>query len=159
MSGAFVGGEADFTTGFEPTGTQLEKDGTGHIVASVGQDSGEIPYTAYCTTKSFMGENEDLLQRFTNAVYKGQLWVQSASAEEIAKSMQPFFNDMSLDDLVTVVDRYKEIDAWSQDPVLKEESLNKLMEVMDSAGELDKEPLYADIVNTNFATKAVENIK
>lgn len=159
MSGAFVGGEADFTTAFEPTGTQLEKDGTGHIVASIGQDAGEIPYTAYSTTKSFMNENKDLIQRFTNAVYKGQLWVQSASDEEVAKAMQPFFNDMSLDDLVSVVKRYKEVDAWSKDPVLKEESLNKLMEVMKEAKELDKEAPYKDIVNTDFANNAMKNVK
>lgn len=158
MTGAFVGGEADFTTAFEPTGTAMEKEGTGYIVASVGQDSGEIPYTAYCATKSFMSENKDLIQRFTNAVYKGQLWVQSASSEEIAKAMQPFFDDMSLDDLISVVDRYKEIDAWCQEPTLKEESLNKLMEVMTEAGELDKKPLYSDIVTTDFTDKAIKSI-
>lgn len=159
MAGAFAGGEADFTTAFEPTAAQLVKDGQGYIVASVGQDSGEIPYTAYCTTKSFMSDNEDLVQRFTNAVYKGQKWVQSASSEEVAKAMQPFFNDMSLNELIAVVDSYKKIDAWSQDPLLKEESMNKLMEVMTEAGELDKEAPYSDIVNTNFANKAIENIK
>ncbi|MCR8744324.1 hypothetical protein [Romboutsia lituseburensis] len=81
------------------------------MVASIGQDAGEIPYTAYSKTKSFMNKNKDLIQRFTNAVYKGQLWVQSASDEEVAKAMQLFFNDMSLDDLVSVVKRYKEVDA------------------------------------------------
>ena len=159
MTGAFVGGEADFTTAFEPTGTALEKDGTGYIVTSIGQDSGEIPYTAYSTTKTFISENEDLLQRFTNAVYKGQLWVQSASDEEVAKAMQPFFTDISQDDLVSVVKRYKEVDAWSKDPMLKEESLNKLMAVMKEAKELDKEPPYKDIVNTDFANNAIKNIK
>ena len=159
MTGAFVGGEADFTTAFEPTGTQLEKEGNGYIVASIGKDSGEIPYTAYSTTKSFMADNKDLIQRFTNAVYKGQLWVQSASDEEVAKAMQPFFTDISQDDLTTVVKRYKSIDAWSQDPILKEESLNKLMEVMKEAKELDKEPPYKDIVNTEFANNAIKNIK
>ena len=159
MTGAFVAGEADFTTAFEPTGTQLEKDATGHIVTSIGKDSGEIPYTAYSSTKSFMAENEDLIQRFTNAVYKGQLWVQSASDEEVAKAMQPFFTDISQDDLTTVVNRYKSIDAWNQDPVLKEKSLNKLMEVMKEAKELDKEAPYKDIVNTNFANNAIKNIK
>lgn len=159
MTGAFVGGEADFTTAFEPTGTALEKGGNGHIVASIGKDSGEIPYTSYSTTKKFMAENKDLLQRFTNAVYKGQLWIQTASDEEVAKAMQPFFTDISQDDLVSVVNRYKEVDVWSQDPVLKEESLNKLMEVMKEANELDKEPPYKDIVNTNFANNSIKNVK
>lgn len=157
MAGAFAGGEADFTTAFEPTSTQMEKEGTGYIVASVGQDSGEIPFTAYSTTKSYMSKNEDLIQRFTNALYKGQQWVQSASSEEIAKAMQPFFDDNSLNDLISVVDRYKSIDAWSSDPLLTEKSLNNLMVVMKEAGELDKEPPYNAIVNTKFATNSINN--
>lgn len=159
MAGAFAGGEGDFTTAFEPTATALEQAGNGYIVASVGKDSGEIPYTAYCATKSYLADNADLVQRFTNALYKAQQWCQSASSEEVAKAMQPFFNDLSLDELIIVVDSYKEIDAWCFDPVLSEESLNKLMEVMKDAGELDKEAPYKDLVITEFATKAIENNK
>ncbi|MEF9992399.1 MAG: ABC transporter substrate-binding protein [Peptostreptococcaceae bacterium] len=159
MAGAFAAGEGDLTTAFEPTATALQNAKNGYIVSSIGQDSGEIPYTAYSTTKSFIDKNADLIQRFTNAVYRGQLWVQQASSEEVAKAMQPFFNDMSLDDLIIVVDSYKKIDAWSQNPVLTEESLNNLMKVMDEAGELDKEPPYKDIVNTDFANKTIQNIK
>lgn len=159
MTGAFVAGEADFTTAFEPTGTQMEKEGSGYIVESLGELAGEIPYTAYSTTKEFMEENEDLIQRFTNALYKGQQWCKTASSEEVAKAMQPFFNDLSLDDLISVVDRYKEIDAWCENPLLTEESLNTLAEIMEEAGELDKKPVYNDIVNTDFANKAMESIK
>ena len=159
MAGAFAGGEGDFTTAFEPTGTQMEKDATGYIVASVGELAGDVPYTAYSATKEFIADNEDLIQRFTNALYKGQQWCKTASNEEIAKAMQPFFNDLSLDDLVSVVDRYKSIDAWCDNPLLTEESLNSLVEIMKEAGELDKEPVYNDIVTTDFANKAIENNK
>ncbi len=103
-----------------------------------------------------MKNNKDLIQRFTNAVYKGQLWIQQASSKEVAKAMQPFFEDISLEDLTTVVDRYKSIDAWSQNPVLKEEGLKKLMTVMKEAKELDKEAPYKDIVNTEFANNAIK---
>ena len=136
MAGAFAGGEADFTTAFEPTGTQMEEEKTGYIVASVGELAtkaiGEVPYTAYSTTKNFMADNEDLIQRFTNALYKGQQWCKTASSEEVAEAMQPFFN---------------------------EESLNNLVDIMEEAGELDKAPVYNDIVNTDFANKAIENAK
>ena len=157
IAGAFAAGEADFATVFEPTATQIEKEGAGYIVASVGQDSGEIPFTAYSTTKSYMSKNKDLIQRFTNALYKSQQWVQSASNEEIAKAMKPFFDDTSLNDLISVVDRYKSIDAWSYDPLLTEESLNNLINVMEDAHELDKKPQYNAIVNTEFATNAINN--
>lgn len=163
MAGAFAGGEGDFTTAFEPTGTQMEEEGTGYIVASVGELSrevvGDVPYTAYSTTKEFMADNEDLIQRFTNALYKGQQWCKTASSEEIAQAMQPFFNDLSLNDLISVVDRYKEVDAWCDNPLFTEESLNALVEIMEEASELDKAPVYNDIVNTDFANKAMENVK
>ncbi|RDY24281.1 ABC transporter substrate-binding protein [Romboutsia maritimum] len=159
MAGAFAGGEGDFTTAFEPTATAMEKEKTGYIVASIGKDSGEIPFTTYSTTKSYMKENKDLIQRFTNALYKGQIWVQKASNEEIAKAMQPFFEDISLEDLISVVDRYKSIDAWAQDPILKEESLNRLMDVMTEAKELDKKAPYKNIVNTDFANESIKTIK
>lgn len=163
MTGAFAAGEADYTTAFEPTGTQMEEDQTGYIVASVGELSrevvGDIPFTAYSTTKDFMADNEDLIQRFTNALYKGQQWCKTASSEEIAEAMQPFFNDLSLNDLISVVDRYKAVDAWCDNPLFTEESLNSLVEIMEEAGELDKAPVYNDIVNTNFANTAIENAK
>ncbi len=163
MAGAFAGGEADFTTAFEPTGTQMEKEKTGYIVASVGDLAkeviGEVPYTAYSTTKDFMSKNEDLVQRFTNALYKGQKWCKTASSEEIAKAMQPFFNELSLNDLISVVDRYKSVDAWCDNPLFTEESLNALVEIMEEAGELDKKPVYNDIVNTEFSNKAIKNYK
>lgn len=159
MSGAFAAGEADYTTAFEPTATQLEKEGAGHIVASVGQDAGEIPFTCYSATKSYMDKNSDLIQRFTNALYKGQQWIQKASDEEVAKAMQPFFEDTSLDDLKVVAHKYKEIDAWASDPLLKEDSLNRLMDVMIEGKELDEKVPYDSIVTTTYADKAIENNK
>ena len=157
MAGAFAAGEADYTTAFEPTATSLEKEGAGYIVASVGQDAGEIPFTCYSATKSYMDKNSDLIQRFTNALYKGQQWVQQASDEEIAKAMQPFFKDTSLDDLKIVAQKYKEIDAWSSDPLLKEDSLDRLMNIMISSGELDEKVPYDSIVTTTYAEKSLEN--
>ena len=159
MAGAFAAGEGDYTTAFEPTATQLEKQGAGYIVASVGQDAGEIPFTCYSATKSYMDENSDLVQRFTNALYKGQQWVQKASDEEIAKAMQPFFEDTSLDDLKVVAQKYKEIDAWASNPLLKEESLNRLMDVMIEGRELDEKIPYDSVVTTTYAQKAIECVK
>ncbi len=159
MAGAFAAGEADYTTAFEPTATQLVKEGAGYIVASVGKDAGEIPFTCYSATKSYMDKNSDLIQRFTNALYKGQKWVQQASDEEVAKAMQPFFEDTSLEDLIVVAQKYKEIDAWSSDPLLKEDSLNRLMDVMIEGGELNDKVPYDSVVTTTYAEKAIKNVK
>lgn len=159
MSGAFAAGEGDYTTAFEPTASQLVKEGAGYIVASVGQDAGEVPFTAYSATKSYMEKNSDLIQRFTNALYKGQQWVQKASDEEIAEAMQPFFEDTSKEDLIVVAQKYKEIDAWCSDPLLKEESLDNLMNIMIEGGELEEKIPYDSVVTTSYAQKAIDNNK
>ena len=156
MGGAFVGGEGDFVTLFEPTATQLEEQGQGYILASMGQLSGEIPYTAYSALSSYMAKNPDMIQKFTNAIYKGQQYVETHTAEEIADLIAPQFKEMKKEQLVKVVQRYKDNDTWCTDPILKEESLNRLMDVMELAGELNQRPAYQELVNTTFAEEAVK---
>lgn len=156
MGGAFIGGEGDFVTLFEPTATQVEQAGNGYIVASVGQVSGEIPYTAYASLSSYLKEHPDVIQKFTNAVYKGQQYVATHSAEEIAKIIAPQFKEINEADLITVIQRYKDNDTWCTEPLLKEESLNHLMDVMEMAGELQTRPSYSEIVTTVFAENAVK---
>jgi NitT/TauT family transport system substrate-binding protein len=158
-AGAFAGGTGDYVALFEPTASALEKEGTGKVVASIGQESGLIPYTAYFTTKNYMEKNPEILQRFTNAVYKGQLWVKEHSSQEIAKEVISFFPDTDEQLLVTVIDRYKEIGAWNETPVMTEDSLGLLQKVMKSAGYLDKEADFKKLVNNTFAQKAVDTVK
>lgn len=156
MGGAFMGGEGDFVTLFEPTATEVENAGEGYVVASMGQLSGEIPYTAYSSLKSYMSKHPEVIQRFTNAIYKGQRYVEEHSAEDIAKVIAPQFTELSHEELTAVIMRYKENDTWCTEPLLKEESLNQLMDVMELAGELDVRPAYTEIVNTSFAKEAVK---
>jgi len=159
MAGAFTGGQGDYVTLFEPTASLLEKEGKGYVLASVGMESGEIPYTAYFAKKSYIEKNADIIQKFTNAIYRGQLWVEKHTPEEIAKVIKPSFPDTDEDLLITVAERYKKQDAWCKDPILRKEALGLLQEVMKSAGELKKEADYDKIVNTKFAEKAIEKIK
>ena len=159
MAGAFTGGTGDYVALFEPTATMLEKEGKGYVLASIGQDSGEIPYTAYYAKKSYIEKNDDLIQRFTNAIYKGQKWVDTHSPREIAEAVKEFFPDTDIDTLENVAKRYKDIDAWNKDPVLKEASLELLQVVMEEAQVLDKRAPYDTIVTTEFAEKAIEKIK
>ena len=153
MAGAFTGGTGDYVALFEPTATMLEKEGKGYVLASIGQDSGEIPYTAYYAKKSYIEKNDDLIQRFTNAIYKGQKWVDTHSPREIAEAVKEFFPDTDIDTLENVAKRYKDIDAWNKDPVLKEASLELLQVVMEEAQVLDKQASYDKIVTTEFAEK------
>lgn len=154
MTAAFTGGTGDYVTAFEPTASMLQKEGKGYIVASVGEAAGDIPYTAYFAKKSFIDKNSDLVQRFTNAVYKGQQWVATHTDAEVAKTVAEFFPDTTLDLLTASVASYRAIDAWNTDPVMSEDSFNRLQTVMTQAGELTKTADYDKVVNNTFAKKA-----
>lgn len=155
MTGAFVGGVADYVTIFEPTATALELEGKGYILASVGEAAGEIPYTAYFANKSLIEENPELIQNFVNAIYEGQLWVQNHTALEIAEVLLPSFPDSDISVLETVVQRYKDIDAWNTTPYMTEDSFNRLQDVIEGSGELSARVPFAELVNNEFA----ENVK
>ena len=155
MAGAFAGGNAEYVTLFEPTASMTEDEGKGYVVASVGEASGEVPYTAYCAKKSYIEENSDIIEGFTRAVYRGQQWVKEHSAREIAEVIQDFFPDTTVESLEQSVQSYKDIDAWNENPILKEESFDKLQLIMTEAGELDQKAPYDKIVNNSYAEKVI----
>lgn len=155
MAGAFASGNAEYVTLFEPTASMTEKEGKGYIVASVGEAAGDIPYTAYFAKKSYIEKNEEIIQKFTEAIYEGQKWVKENTAKEIAEVIQSFFPDTSVEMLESAVKTYKDIEAWNETPELKEESFERLQEVMTQAGELTKKVPFEKIVNNKYA----ENLK
>lgn len=146
MAGAFTGGNAEYVTLFEPTATMTQKAGKGFVVASVGEAAGEIPYTAYFAKKSYIDGNYETIEKFTNAISKGQKWVKEHSAKEIAETIQEFFPDTELELLADVIQSYIDIDAWNDTPVLKEEAYNRLQTVMEEAGELKQRAPYDKVV-------------
>ncbi|MBE5877397.1 MAG: ABC transporter substrate-binding protein [Lachnospiraceae bacterium] len=156
FSGAKEGdtGYADFTVEFEPHATALEAQGEGYIIASLGTDSGYVPYTAFCARKSYIESNADTLQRFTNALQKGQEYVLSHSPEEIAKIIQPQFKDTELATITTIVSRYYSQDTWKGDLIFNQDSFELLENILMEAGELAEYVPYEDLVNTTFATNA-----
>ena len=154
MAGAFASGNADYVTLFEPTASLTQNEQKGYIVASVGEEAGEIPYTAYFAKKSYIESNEETIQKFTNAIYQGQKWVKEHTSREIAEVIESFFPDTDIELLTSAIQSYKDIDAWNDTPVLKEESFNRLQEVMTQAGELEQNAPYDKIVNNKYAEQA-----
>ncbi len=153
MAGAFAGGDAEYVTLFEPTATMTQDAGKGYIVASVGEASGEIPYTAYCAKKSYIEENPEIIEGFTRAIYKGEQWVKEHTAREVAEKIQEYFPDTTVDSLENSVQKYKDIDAWKENPILEEGAFDKLQLIMTEAGELEQKAPYDKIVNNTFAEK------
>ncbi|MBQ9939985.1 MAG: ABC transporter substrate-binding protein [Clostridia bacterium] len=153
LAGAFTGGTGDYVALFEPTASALEKEGVGYIVASIGEAGGDIPYTAYYAKKSFIEKNPDVIQRFTNAVYKAQKWVMEHTDREVAEVIQPSFPDTDTDLLTTVVGRYRSIDAWCDTPAMNPESFTRLQEIISSSGELADFVPFEKVVDNSFAEK------
>lgn len=154
MAGAFTGGTGDFVTLFEPTASAVVSEGKGHIVASIGKESGEIPYTAYFANKSFISKNPETIQKFTNAITKGQKWVASHSAAEIADAIASFFPDTDKDLLTKAMQSHIDVDAWNTDSVMKKEAFDRLQDVITEAGELKEKVDFYTLVDNSFAEKA-----
>ena len=152
---AFTGDmSADFTVEFEPSATALEKEGKGYVVASLGVDSGYVPYTSYSAKTSFLNENPQITQSFTNALQKGMDYVQSHSPEEIAQVISPQFPETDMDTLTTIVKRYYEQDTWKENLVFEKDSFELLQDILENSGELKERVPYEELVTTTFAEKA-----
>lgn len=141
---------------FEPHATSLEAKGDGYVVASLGEDSGYVPYTAFSAKKSYIESNPEIIQAFTNALQKGMDYVQTHSAEEIAAVIQPQFEETDLETITTIVQRYAEQDTWKSNLIFEEESFTLLQNILEEAGELETRVPYEDLVNTTFAKEAAK---
>ena len=156
MAGAFEGGEGDYVTLFEPTATEFEKAGKGYIVANIGLESGEVPYTCYFASQKMIQEHPERIEAFLRAIYKAQQWIETAGDDEAAQAMQPYFPDASLDSLKAVVRSYRATDSWKKDPVMQEADYERLLTVIDFNGELTGRPAFTELVNNSFAKKVSE---
>lgn len=146
MEGAFIGGDADFVTLFEPNALSVEKQGLGYVVGYVGTWGGEVPYTAYNAKKSYIEKNPELIDGFTKAIDKGLEYVKNTDSEVVAKDIYEFFPELSLNDLTTIIGRYKTNDAWADSTEITKDDFNHLQEIMTSAGELDKKAPYNKLI-------------
>ncbi len=153
---AFSEGQGDFTVEFEPGATSLESEGKGYVVASLGEDSGYVPYTAFSAKKSYIDKNPDIIQGFTNALQKGMDYVQTHTPEEIAKVIEPQFPETDLDTITTIVTRYYDQDTWKSNLIFEQSSFDLLQDILESAGELEQRAPYEDLVTTTFAAKAAQ---
>ena len=147
---AFSGGSGDFSIEFEPAATTLEQEGVGHVVASLGVESGYVPYTAFSAKSSFIKKNPETIQRFSDALQKGLDYVNSHTPEEIAKVIQPQFSETKEATITAIVTRYQEQETWKPDLVFEADSYALLLDILQEAGELTEAPPYEELVNTQY---------
>ena len=148
MSGAFIGGTGDFVSLFEPNALQLEQQGFGYVVASLGELGGVVPYTTYNTKKSFIENNPEVIEGFNKAIQKGLDYVHNNDAKNIAEVIIDYFPDTSLSDLETIISRYKSIDSWFETTYINEEDFNHVQDIMESANQLDQRAPFDKLIYT-----------
>lgn len=156
IGGAFEGGTGDYVALFEPTASLFALGGKGHIVANIGEASGEVPYTTFMVSKSKLEKDPKLIESFMKAIYRAQQWIISASDEAVAKAMMPFFPDSSLEVLTSVAKNYRATDAWKQEPVMAEADYQRLLSIMREAGELKADVPFDKLVNNSIAEKVMK---
>ncbi len=158
MGPAFEGGTGDYTTLFEPTASEYQRAGKGYIVASVGEESGEIPYTAFTALSGYIKNNTATIEKFIRAMYKAIKYMQETSDETLAESLLKQFPDTSLNSVKISLESYKKIDAWTTHLAMNENAFNNLLDVMENAGELERRIDYLKITDNTFANKIYTEI-
>lgn len=154
-AGAFTGNVGDYTVEFEPVATTLEQNGSGYIVASLGEASGYVPYTVYMARDDFMTEHPEIIEAFTRAIYRGQQWVENHTSAEIAEVILPQFSESDVETLTTIIERYKAQDTWKTDPIFSEEGFTLIQDIMEQGGELSGRVPFDDLVQNEFAEKVI----
>lgn len=157
LAPAFTGGAGDYVPLFEPTASQLTTEGRGYIVAGIGRESGEIPYTCYMAKKSYIENNSGKITRFLRAVYRAKQYLMSHDNGHIAELLLPYFPGTDKAMIISALDNYKAFDTWAETPVLKESSYTRLQDVLENAGELSRRVEFSDLVENTMAAKAIEN--
>lgn len=155
---AFVAGTGDYVTMFEPTASEYQREGKAYIVASVGKESGEVPFTTFAAKESFIKNNQDLIKKFTTALYNAIKYIKETDTQKVAKLLEKSFPSTSLQSIVDSLNSYKEIDAWQEDLLLKKEAFNRLQEVMENAGELTTRVNYEDLVYNEITEDVYKKI-
>jgi NitT/TauT family transport system substrate-binding protein len=153
MVSVFESTNAEFCTMFEPTASEFVAAGKGYYVGSVGEFSGEIPYTCFMAYPEFLTEHKDLATGFLKAIKKAYLYIYENSSTDVAKALKPSFDGSSVESLAKAVERYLEIDAWSNSPAMSKDSYNRLLNVLKNAGTITNDIEFSKVVDNSIANE------
>lgn len=153
MTAAFEGGTADYCTMFEPVASEYEKAGKGYIVASVGEASGEVPYTCFIARENYISKNESVIEGFLRAVMKGIAYINDTDSATAAELLKSYFDGTEVSSIETSLNSYKAIDSWQEDMTMTEDAFNRLQDIIDNAGELEKRVTLSELVDTSYSSR------
>lgn len=155
MVPVFENTSAEFCTMFEPTASEFVEANKGYYVDSVGEHSGEIPYTCFMAYPDFISKNTELISGFLRAIKRAYNYIVSSSSMDVAKALAPSFDTTKLESLAKAVEKYIEIDVWSSSPAMSKDSFNRLLTVLKNSKKLasDKNVEFSKIVNNSYANQ------
>ena len=148
----------DYTTLFEPLASEIEAQGKGYIVASVGVESGEVPYTAFSAKKSYIQKNPETIKKFLRAIKKGYDYIKTSSLDDAAKALEPSFTSITFQTLKNVIENYRNIDAWADSLVMSQSAFDRLQDIMENANSLQERVNFSDIVDNSIAEEVMAEI-
>ena len=155
LTSAFIGGTGDFVTAFEPAASAIVEAGKGHILASVGAETGEIPYTAFTANSSYISENKEIIKNFLRAIMKGYNFLVSSNINDIVDALRPSFEGTSDESIKKSIEAYIAIDSWNSTPVMTEVAYNNLIRIMKNAGSLTEDVPFSSVVNNSYALEVL----
>lgn len=158
MTSAFEAGTADYCTMFEPVASEYQAAGKGYVVASVGEASGEVPYTCFMAKDSWLSDNGDTALGFLRAVMKALKYLNETPSETAAPYLLPYFESTSVQSLATSIESYRGIDAWKTDLMMTEEGFTRLQDIIEGAGELERRVEFEELIDNSYAERAYKDV-
>ena len=158
MTSAFEAGTADYCTMFDPVAYEYEAAGKGYVVASVGEASGEVPYTCFMAKQSWLSKNQDAANGFLRAITKAVKYINETPSTTVAPYLTAYFEGVSLTSIAASVERYKSIDSWRTELSMTEDSFTRLQDIIANAGELSRRAALNELVDNSYAKKVYQEI-
>jgi NitT/TauT family transport system substrate-binding protein len=156
---AFLAGQGDFLETGQPTTEDLLEEGRAHLVASMGEATGPVPFSSYMTTPERIRQEPEVLVRFTRALYRAQRWIAAHPAPDIAAVIAPHFPDIPGQRLERAVARYLAQGTWARDPLLRRPGFEYLVDILTAGGFIKRRHRYEHLVDTTIVRQALESLK
>jgi NitT/TauT family transport system substrate-binding protein len=144
MIAAFRSGKADYVHLQGPAPQQLEQDGQGHVLASVGEAIGPVAFSSLCARRRWLAT--DMASAFVRAFQRSRTWVASGPAAEIAKAEARFFPNVAEAALTRTIAAYQQLGCWQGALEIPGDAYEVALDVFLHSGLISRRHPYAAVV-------------
>lgn len=144
IDAAFRSGEGDFVHQQGPYAQQLEADGLGQVVASVGEVVGPVAFSSLYASRDWL--QTDMARAFMRAYRKGREASRALPADEIARLEKHFFPDIDDVVLVRTIHAYQHLGCWDGEPEISQEIFENTLDVFEFSGDINHRVVRDEVV-------------